>query len=409
MKLNQARPVVHFKKLPPLFLLSLGALAALLISVYVLKARETQKTHALMEGYVKALAEMSAASLGEAALSDDLVSMHAILQSLSEKDRVVYSAVHDLENKRLVQTGDTALSNEVLAYDAQIPLHDSLFGRVTVEIDTSFPGDQAVNVVIASITVLLMVALALALYESYGVAWYLQPIKRSEADGSVDEEMTADPVFAESSCDADFTEHDEEIDYAQEYEGETDTELEAEEDIASSAEPAAEPVECDLILVVNTVAELKKQLNGDRFEQLLAGLEDKIGNVLGLYGGELLNKVAEQGYFCVRFAGSQDQLGPFRAACAAHLIRELCSLEKFKLKVQAHICRAYDDVKIPLKAEGILFHAFDDSEALTQRVELIELEQGIWLAEGFRQPFQQLLADQKQSLLEEMSCQSALD
>jgi uncharacterized membrane protein affecting hemolysin expression len=78
-------------------------------------------------------------------LSHDLVSMQVTLKDIAKNPGVESATIHDLDNRLLVQAGESPGLNQVVAthqnFTAPITLHDSVAGYVTVTLDIA-PGPQ---------------------------------------------------------------------------------------------------------------------------------------------------------------------------------------------------------------------------------------------------------------------------
>lgn len=414
--------VLHYKKIPPVFYLSLGALIALLLSLLLVVAREQQKTEAVIESYAGALAELSASNLASAAMNNDLVSMHALLQELLSMPRVKFCAVYDVENRLLAQAGELQEAYGLNLFDAQIPLHDQLYGRVSVAIDGRFEGDAMLSYALSAVVIILLLSLAFSLYESYGRAWQLKPpTKVSPCSGDDEETPGADnQIFETSEATKVLPEDgfDEEAIEGTAIEARSLDELEPVEEGKTSGEESESnavehevefervqarqgPIygECDLILALTNLRDLRAQLSGRILVALLQRIEQRMARVLGLYGGTLLKHDGEHGFYCMRFSSDEGvDLAAFNACCAAQVIKDLCAQEKLKLSMQALVCSPEADVKMSLSSSGIVLQGFVQSELLAARLQLEQDNDGGLFVSTFKAPYADLISRQSAHL-----------
>lgn len=84
--------------------------------------------------YGESLAERGASQAVEPALSQDLISLQAILQDITQQPRVSAAAIYDVENQLLVQsgTGNTPQHYTLLSFTAPITLDTHIAGHLTV-------------------------------------------------------------------------------------------------------------------------------------------------------------------------------------------------------------------------------------------------------------------------------------
>lgn len=378
-------PLVHWRRLPPVFFLSMGALLGLLLTAFVLGERGQQKNRELLQEFGNALAQLAAKDVVDASISHDLVSMHAVMQEVQAQPRVLMAAVHDLEQTLLVQAGQPRIGVDTQAFSAPIPLHDSIAGHVTITLNTEFPGESAVRWALAGTALLLLLLVALALYDTRGDAWELRPVSLPRRGSS-----EADDAAAEGD---DLEEWSRQPDAAS----------------ADATEPNAdwedEPVESvlrhsDLVLAIPNRQRLEQQLNGDMFAELVQRFDSALDDVLALYGGVRVGAPTKAGIYCIRFTSSESASeAAFRAVCSAHLIYELNRHQRIRFQVVAEVCHPEFDVKLAVSDSGIFIQTALLDALLQARVDTLPVDEDRVSLAGFKPPFSSLLERQQEQLL----------
>lgn len=378
-------PLVHWRRLPPVFFLSMGALLGLLLTAFVLGERGQQKNRELLQEFGNALAQLAAKDVVDASISHDLVSMHAVMQEVQAQPRVLMAAVHDLEQTLLVQAGQPRIGVDTQAFSAPIPLHDSIAGHVTITLNTEFPGESAVRWALAGTALLLLLLVALALYDTRGDAWELRPVWLPRRGSS-----EADDAAAEGD---DLEEWSRQPDAAS----------------ADATEPNAdwedEPVESvlrhsDLVLAIPNRQRLEQQLNGDMFAELVQRFDSALDDVLALYGGVRVGAPTKAGIYCIRFTSSESASeAAFRAVCSAHLIYELNRHQRIRFQVVAEVCHPEFDVKLAVSDSGIFIQTALLDALLQARVDTLPVDEDRVSLAGFKPPFSSLLERQQEQLL----------
>lgn len=385
-------PLVHWRRLPPVFYLSVGALLGLLLTAFVLGERAAQKNADLLRDYGGALAQLSARELVDASIKHDLVSMHAIMQEVQSQPRVLMAAVHDLEQSLLVQAGQVpAPGSRTLEFSAPIPLHDSIAGHATVTLDAEFAGEVAVKWSLFGTAVLLLIMAGLALYDTWDYAWVMRsvPLLRGaraepEFDGLPeagaphdpvgDEPWATGPARASAPVDPD----------------------DAEPDDAGEALL----IHSDLVLAIPNRARLEQQLNGERFAELSRQFDTTLDAVLALYGGVRVGAPTAAGIYCVRFtSGDSTSEAAFRAVCCAHLIYTLNQRHRIRFQIVAEVCHPDCDVKLAVNDSGIFIQSLLLDELLEARLETAPVDSERVCLSGFKPPFAALLERQQEQLL----------
>lgn len=377
-------PLVHWRRLPPVFFLSVGALLGLLLTAFVLGERGQQKNRELLQEFGSALAQLAAKDVVDASISHDLVSMHAVMQEVQAQPRVLMAAVHDLEQTLLVQAGQPQVGVLTQAFSAPIPLHDSIAGHVTITLNSEFPGESAVRWALAGTALLLLLMVALALYDTRGEAWELRQVSL--------------PRRAENRPDRD--DDDLKEDAADDWQA-----LPEDADMSGSNEWEDEPVETvlrhsDLVLAIPNRQRLEQQLNGEMFAELVQRFDSALDDVLALYGGVRVGAPTKAGIYCIRFTSSESASeAAFRAVCSAHLIYELNRHQRIRFQVVAEVCHPEFDVKLAVSDSGIFIQTALLDPLLQARVDTLPVDDDRVSLAGFKPPFSSLLERQQEQLL----------
>ncbi len=377
-------PLVHWRRLPPVFFLSVGALLGLLLTAFVLGERGQQKNRELLQEFGSALAQLAAKDVVDASISHDLVSMHAVMQEVQAQPRVLMAAVHDLEQTLLVQAGQPQVGVLTQVFSAPIPLHDSIAGHVTITLNSEFPGESAVRWALAGTALLLLLMVALALYDTRGEAWELRQVSL--------------PRRAENRPDCD--DYDLKKDAADDWQA-----VPEDADMSATNEWEDEPVETvlrhsDLVLAIPNRQRLEQQLNGEMFAELVQRFDSALDDVLALYGGVRVGAPTKAGIYCIRFTSSESASeAAFRAVCSAHLIYELNRHQRIRFQVVAEVCHPEFDVKLAVSDSGIFIQTALLDPLLQARVDTLPVDDDRVSLAGFKPPFSSLLERQQEQLL----------
>jgi len=369
-------PLVHWRRLPPVFYLSIGALLGLLLTAFVLGERASQKNADLLRDYGNALAQLSARELVDASIKHDLVSMHAIIQGVQAQPRVLMAAVHDLEQSLLVQAGQMpAPGTRTLEFSSPIPLHDSVAGHAVITLDAEFAGETAVRWSLFGTALLLLIMAGLALYDTWDYAWTVRSI----------------PLTTRRGADEDIVDSPDKPVWEAPLPPEPLLEEETEESMANHS---------DLVLAIPNRARLEQQLNGDRFTELCEQFDATLDAVFALYGGSRVGAPTAAGIYCIRFTSSESPSeAAFRAVCSAHLIYELNQHHRVRFQVLAEICHPDCDVKLAVTDTGIFIQSLLLDELLQARIETSVVDAERVCLTGFKPPFASLLERQQEQLL----------
>lgn len=399
-----ALPVVEFRRLPPLFCLSFGALLGLLTVAFVLNTRAEQKQADLLSDYGTAIAKMSALDVVEASISGDLVSMHAIMQQIVVHPRVLTAAVYGTEQQLMVQAGQQSLHGfKTRAFTADIPLRNRDTGSVTITINAGFPDEAAVKWALAGTSLLLLILALLALYDARGSAWYFRPSAPArdepfhDADQALVEELMheADRYFHAVSEPGDPAQDAEAGAPAVEAEQAAGADVDSDEQVAPTLTHA------NLILALTNRHRLEQQLSVDRFAQLQTQFDKAVDEVLALYGGARVGTNADASIVCASFTSSEGLAeAAFRAACSAFLVDALTGTRRLRFALVAEVREPDCDAKLAVAKTGIFLQASLADEFLAARVDTeIESDERLHVF-GFKPAVEALLQHQQAQLLQ---------
>ncbi len=264
----------QLRQLPKTVYLCLGALLAMLATALLLQLHSERTLSAQHNSYGQLLANMTAQQAVDATLNRDLVSLQVILSNLTASSGVATATIHDVENRLLVQAGDSPGSDgrSRRHFTAAITLQDSVAGYVTVSTDFTQPGTGSWPTLGAAAAVLLLIS-ALA----YRQRQAQQPLPVVAAARVVDEVVAL------------------ETEYPKQYHSTL------------------------LTLYSANLAQLRKQLNAEALKRLLQALEQQLNGVTALYNGELL-QLHDHSIQVIFYSNNSRAESSFHAICSALLI-----------------------------------------------------------------------------------------
>jgi len=350
---------LHFHGLSPLagcfFGLFVGTALVAMLTFPVIKAMQTRH----QQHYGQALASMAASQAIDASFNHDLVRLQVILQDIMENPSTQLATIHDVENKLLVQAGDSRSAIDANAsFTAPIVLQDSIAGYVTVSLtkEEDHPTNRWIIFAFLALTAALLLA-----------ELYRQGSIELELNQQIQQPPPADTGEA----------------------GDAEQET---EDLPSVFS----------IIHIKNLAVLEQQLSGDNLRKTLNQVEQNIADVLALYNGTGYQRDDNQ--FRLSFlANDATNEALFRAACSAWLIVELSSIvNNIPLDLAAFVSANEEDlVPANLPIAGLVLETQAASDALIcRRLKFVELgsEDGRKVVAGFEQPFQSLLEKQRTQL-----------
>ncbi len=382
-------PMVRFKQLPPLFCLSFGALLSLLITGVVYSQRFEQKNEQLLRDHGRAMAALTAFQAVDAAVADDLLGLHAQLQTVADQPRVRLATILDANDKVLVQAGEARDVASLYTVSTPILVEDMTVGQVTVSLVPEFQGDAALRWTFWGISIVLILLALMSLFETRGDGWYFARPSQKNDDGRELEDQWAGMDTADST---EFNQWASPIDVDPDVaeiphfgENPQSTERDTPETEAEVEEPVQ--VHSDLIILLPNRRKLQQQLCIDVYDRLMDKFEKIVTSVAKVYGGERVETGSDD-YHCIRFTVEHDATeASYKAVCAAYLIRHFSQQQKFKLEVLAQICSSDCDVKLALNDKGIYLQDSLLSDSLAERLDTAAISGGRVHIEGLKAPY----------------------
>ena len=285
-------------------LLILGFLGAGLYLHNTYRNQQVQIQH-----YGQSLAHSTARQAVDATLSQDLISLQAVLQDVRRYPNVIGASVLNVENKMLVQSGyraDQAIAGERYDFSAPITLHNNIAGyvKITLEVPAHSPYDRY-------FLLIWVIAVALALLSIW---WSIQRQWWSR----LREKMPSPAKLVTDVVDKLPTIPDAPLE--------------------KPVEPAPPPVEVAvrLTIQISNLTRLYQQLNSEGFAKVVSQFEKQLHDVLKLYRGQ--RQLLDKDTLIIDFVGEAYYDCSFRALCSARLLTNLCARAKSpRLQISASI------------------------------------------------------------------------
>lgn len=269
----------------PLFLISATTLICLLISASLLQQQHHQRLEIRTDQYGNALASLAASQATEATMNHDLVSLQVTVSEIARNPDILSVTVHDVENRLLVQAGDSPNAGDYAnrdhqSYTSPVTLQDSIAGYVTVTIDTQTLYEQFDDT-------WLMALLGLA-----GAMLVLSIINQRQApDDEIDTDGSPQTVQSEQPDEPAPTPRSSGTD---------------QEDYVT------------LKFCCLNWPSLKQQLSATLRQQLFDDLQGHLSGINALYSGRIT--LADHETLELEFHGDEIGNTTFRAICAAQLL-----------------------------------------------------------------------------------------
>lgn len=362
--LQQLRP--HWRPLlASALLIGLGLTGSLLHGLSSLENQRAQLDH-----YGQALARSTAQRAVDATLSQDMISLQAVLQELTRHPQVVGATLHDVENHLMVQSGFApadAEPGQFMRYSATVAVDADVAGHLQLALTPPSLKESDLRFFALWLGIIAIAAL---------LPWFPQVRPYLRLKGADDSAVSLEPA----------------------------PEPEADEG------PMAPGCILRLRLTLANLPQLSRQLNWESFEQQLGRFEQQLRSVLSLYGGERL--ALSENTLLIDFKGENESDSAFRALCGAQLLGELTHLNpgpRLRLTARIHALPE-PDVQPPSLAEEFALQyqppreldylgieidpALIDAELLQH----LELDTDTGALIGIKPPYRQLLNKQQQQL-----------
>lgn len=313
----------------------------------------------LRNHYGQALADTAAEQSVVAMLSNDLLSLQALLEDIAKNPRVVGATLHDVDNQLLVQGGlrpDQFPDNKHLRshYSAPISLDNALAGSLTVVLAPPVIASALSYAPPIIITLLLAILGAgVLLWRQRIIAKLTQvnrqaskplPIVTSDLKATSNIKVTSD---IKASTNTQLTSRDR-LTSGNNAQADTQTSNTAGKASTRSSEAyKAEPVSdlpqlqeerehVQLQLNCLGLKKLNQTLARDRYKALVFTLESRIDCALKLYGGTLV--AIDSDNFTLDFSADTQEAASFNALCASFLLIDLYREETgLKPLLRAHL------------------------------------------------------------------------
>ncbi len=348
---------LHFRGLSPLAGCLFGLISGIALSLMLIVPGSIQSHQQQAQNYGQALAAMAASQAIDASFNHDLVRLQVILEDVMKNPGTHLATIHDVENKLLVQAGDSRTSGGE-SFTAPIVLHDSIAGYVSVSLSPDSPEANKNTAIFSIVLILLFIFLAWELYR-YGTFQleFMQVETAQEAEKS-------------------------------------------QQEVETEAEPDWPKVYS--IIHLKNLEVLQQQLNGENLRLTLGCVEQTIADVLALYNGAGFERLGDQ-YRLTFAANDTTNEALFRAACSAWLIVELSSIvNNIPLDLAAFVSANQEDLipaNLPIAGLVLESQAASD-ELICRRLKFLNVssDNERKVVAGFEQPFQSLLEKQRAQL-----------
>jgi len=285
-------------------LLILGFLGAGLYLHNTYRNQQVQIQH-----YGQSLAHSAARQAVDATLSQDLISLQAVLQDVRRYPNVIGASVLNVENKMLVQSGyraDQAIAGERYDFSAPITLHNNIAGYVKITLEV--PAHSQYDRYFLLIWVIAVALALLSIWWSIQRQWWSRLRERMPSPAKlVTDVVDKLPTIPDAPL----------------------------EKAVEPAPPAVE-VAVRLTIQISNLTRLYQQLNSEGFAKVVSQFEKQLHDVLKLYRGQ--RQLLDKDTLIIDFVGEAYYDCSFRALCSARLLTNLCARAKSpRLQISASI------------------------------------------------------------------------
>ncbi|MES2673257.1 MAG: hypothetical protein V4660_03410 [Pseudomonadota bacterium] len=290
----------HYRRYPQLslctaLLLVLGFLGAFL---YIYSSAENQKIN--IERYGQMLAVSSARQAVDATLTQDMVSLQAILQDVALYPNVIGTTLHNVDNKLLVQSGYKPKQNshgKRYSFTAPVALHNNVVGYLEVTLEVPYYTAQDI-LFLCYWALAVAIALLIIWRSIYRQWWSSLRDKFPSANAIVSTVVENLPNIPEAFLEAAPTpEHDVET------------------------RPASVQIAVRLSIHVLNMNKLYQQLNSEGFGIVLNRFEKQLHILLSIYNGKRQLLTGE--VLLIDFVGEELHDCSFRALCCAKILMNM--------------------------------------------------------------------------------------
>ncbi len=288
----------HYRTYPQLslcsvLLLVLGLMGA---TFYLYNADRNQQAN--IERYGQILASSTARQAVDATLNQDMVSLQAILQEVTQYPNVIGATLRNVDNKLLVQSGyrpNQAVLGKRYNFTAPVALHNNVAGylEVTLEIPRRTAHDEFFLMCWAVAVTICLLIIWWSIHRRW---WSALRDKIPSADQIVTAVVEKIPTIPEA-------------------------------EIAAEPEPVvpAAPTQVSVRLSVHllNLSKLYQQLNNEGFNSVVRRFEKQLQSLLSLYNGQ--RQLLADDTLQIDFTGEEVHECSFRAVCCAQILMNMAA------------------------------------------------------------------------------------
>ncbi len=290
----------HYRRYPQLslctaLLLVLGFLGAFF---YLYHSDKNQQIN--IERYGQMLAVSSARQAVDATLTQDMVSLQAILQDVALYPNVIGTTLHNVDNKLLVQSGYKPKQNSQgkrYSFTAPVALHNNVVGYLEVTLEVPYYSAQDILFLLYW---MLAVAIALLIIwrSIYRQWWSSLRDKFPSANAIVSTVIEKLPAIPEAF-------------------------IETAPDSEGNAEARTAPLQIAVRLSIHilNINKLYQQLNSEGFGVVLNRFEKQLHILLSIYNGK--RQLLTGDILLIDFMGEEFHDCSFRALCCAKILMNM--------------------------------------------------------------------------------------
>lgn len=290
----------HYRRYPQLslctaLLLILGFLGA---AFYLHSSAENQQIQ--IERYGQMLAVSSARQAVDATLTQDMVSLQAILQDVALYPNVIGTTLHNVDNKLLVQSGYKPKQNSQgkrHSFTAPVALHNNVVGYLEVTLEVPHYTAQDI-LFLCYWTLAVAIALLIIWRSIYRQWWSALRDKFPSANTIVATVVESLPTIPEAFLETAPT---------------------PEHDLETRAAPVQIAVRLSIHIV--NINKLYQQLNSEGFSIVLNRFEKQLRILLSIYNGK--RQLLTGDILLIDFIGEELHDCSFRALCCAKILMNM--------------------------------------------------------------------------------------
>lgn len=274
-----------------------------------------------VQHYGQTLARSAARQAVNATLTQDMISLQAILQDVSTYPSVIGATIHNVENKLLVQSGyepGPAGIGERHNFTAPIALHNNIAGylQVTLEI----PRYTNTDIYFLLVWTVAVAVSLLTIWWSIQRQWWSRlRDKLPSAKKLVTAVVDKIPTIPEAPPEA-----------------------------AEPPPPPPPEVAVRLNIQIANLNKLYQQLNSEGFANLVRRFEKQAQGVLSLYNGQ--RQLFSDQTLVIDFVGEAFYDCSFRALCSAQLLTNLCARAP---SPRLQLCATIQEIAAPSQSTAL--------------------------------------------------------